>query len=529
MTFNQVVRGSNPRTLIDQVNRKCPHYGGAFRFSLYIEIKYKIKVKFCMEHLYDKLKAYSISGHYGFHMPGHKRNTSLLGTELPYGLDITEIDGFDDLHHARGIIRERQECAAKLYHADESHYLVNGSTVGLLSAILGSTRPGDRVIVARNCHKSVYNAIFLNDLKPVYIYPDMVPGTDICGPVSADQVAALTREYPDAKAVIITSPTYDGIVSDVAAIAEEAHRNGIPLILDEAHGAHFGFHPYFPKNGNQLGADLVIHSLHKTMPSLTQTALLHMNGELADRDNVRRYLHMLQSSSPSYILMASIDQCIRLISEKKNELFECYVNLLEETRSKLGTLKHLSLFETADYDRGKILIRTDGTGIETEKEIKRYTGKFLSEQLREKYAIQLEMALINYAVAMTSVCDTESGMERLVCALYEIDGKLAKYKNNDAELAKTGKNECFHGNNIYELSIRETNIFANTKINVSYADAEGTIAAEFAYVYPPGIPLAVPGERISRQTAEALQNYADSGFDIEGTRIKGKIEVLKNG
>ena len=267
-----------------------------------------------MEHLYDKLMAYSISGHYGFHMPGHKRNTALLGTGLPYGLDITEIDGFDDLHHARGIIREGQECAAKLYHADESHYLVNGSTVGLLSAILGSTRPGDRVIIARNCHKSVYNAIFLNDLKPVYIYPDMIPGTDICGPVSAAQAAALIREYPDAKAVIITSPTYDGIVSDVAAIAEEAHKNGIPLILDEAHGAHFGFHPYFPKNGNQLGADLVIHSLHKTMPSLTQTALLHMNGELADRDNVRRYLHMLQSSSPSYILMASIDQCIRLIS-----------------------------------------------------------------------------------------------------------------------------------------------------------------------------------------------------------------------
>ena len=130
---------------------------------------------------------------------------------------------------------------------------------------------------------------------------------------------------------------------------------------------------------------------------------------------------------------------------------------------------------------------------------------------------------------MTSVCDTESGMERLVCALHEIDGKLAKYKNNDAELAKTGKNECFHGNNIYELSIREINIFTNTKINVSYADAEGTIAAEFAYVYPPGIPLAVPGERISRQTAEALQNYADSGFDREGTRIQGKSEVLKNG
>ena len=482
-----------------------------------------------MEHLYDKLKEYSISGHYGFHMPGHKRNTVLLGTGLPYDLDITEIHGFDDLHHARGIIRDGQERAARLCHADESHYLVNGSTVGILSAILGTTQPGDRVIVARNCHKSVYNAIFLNDLKPVYLYPDMVPGTNICGPVLAARAGWLIRKYPDVKAVIITSPTYDGIVSDVASIAEEAHKNGIPLILDEAHGAHFGFHSYFPKNGNQLGADLVIHSLHKTLPSLTQTALLHINGELVDRDNVRRYLHMLQSSSPSYVLMASIDQCIRMICEKREELFGRYVSLLEDTREKLGTMKRLALFETADYDRGKILIRTADAGLKSGKEIIKYTGKQLSEQLRDEYAIELEMALRNYAVAMTSVCDTDRGMDRLVCALHEIDGKLAKYISKDGNPANSIENETFLMENNYVLSMREINKFINTRINVPYAEAEGFIATEFAYVYPPGIPLAVPGERISHRTAEVLQNYADFGFDIEGTRLKGKIEVLKNG
>ena len=482
-----------------------------------------------MEYLYDKLTEYSISGHYGFHMPGHKRNKALLGTELPYDLDITEIAGFDDLHHAHGIIREGEKRAANLYHADESHYLINGSTVGILSAVLGSTQPGDRVIVARNCHKSVYNAIFLNDLNPVYVYPEVIVGTDICGPVSASQTAALINKYPDAKAVIITSPTYDGIVSDVASIAEEAHKKGIPLILDEAHGAHFGFHSYFPKNGNQLGADLVIHSLHKTMPSLTQTALLHINGNLADRDNVRRFLHMLQSSSPSYVLMASIDQCVRMVSERKEELFEHYVDLLEETREKLGAMKHLVLFDTEDFDRGKILIRTAGAGIKSGKEIIKYTGKCLSEQLRDEYAIELEMSLINYAVAMTSVCDTDRGMERLVCALHEIDGKLAKYEKNETKLANKCETEGFSCNNVCEMLMRETNKYINKKINVSYADAEGAIAAEFAYVYPPGIPLAVPGERISAQTAKKLQQYADSGFDIQGTRLKGKIEVLKNG
>ena len=462
-------------------------------------------------------------------MPGHKRSARLTGASLPYDIDITEIEGFDDLHHAEGILREAQERAASVYHAEETHYLINGSTAGLLSAVLGSTSRGERILMARNCHKSVYNAVLHNELEPVYLYPRLLDGTELNDQVFPEDVGHLLDENPDIKVTIITSPTYDGIVSDIKGIADAVHRRGGILILDEAHGAHFGFHPYFPKNGNQLGADLVIHSLHKTLPSLTQTALLHINGELVDRDNVRRYLHMLQSSSPSYVLMASIDQCIRMICEKREELFGRYVSLLEDTREKLGTMKRLALFETADYDRGKILIRTADAGLKSGKKIIKYTGKQLSEQLRDEYAIELEMALRNYAVAMTSVCDTDRGMDRLVCALHEIDGKLAKYTSKDVNPANSIKNETFSVENTYEMSMREINKFINTRINVPYAEAEGFIATEFAYVYPPGIPLAVPGERISHRTAEVLQNYADFGFDIEGTRLKGKIEVLKNG
>lgn len=497
--------------------------------QLHVQVWIGRRMMGSMEYIYDKLADYSGSGHYGFHMPGHKRNTAMLGAGLPYGLDITEIDGFDDLHHARGILEEGQKRAAQLYHSEESHYLVNGSTVGLLSAILGSTRPGDRVIVARNCHKSVYNAVYMNELKPVYIYPEMIQGTDICGPVSEEQVDAMLRAYPDVKAVIITSPTYEGVVSDVSAIAGKVHEYDIPLILDEAHGAHFGFHPYFPKNGNQLGADIVIHSLHKTMPSLTQTALLHVNGKISDRENIRRYLHMLQSSSPSYILMASIDQCVRLISEHGNELFDRYTGLLQDARSKLCSLEHLALFETDLYDKGKILIETEDTAIKQEKEIKRYTGKLLSEQLEAEYLIQLEMSLVNYAVAMTSLCDTDQGMGRLVSALYEIDGKLAKNNNDDWKLAKKSLNRDLREHNEFVYSIREMDKFTSKKTSVSYLGSEGMIAAEYAYIYPPGIPLAVPGERICGQTAEALQKYTDCGFAVEGTRIKGKIEVLRNG
>ena len=279
-----------------------------------------------MATIYEKLKAYSDSDYYGFHMPGHKRNKNVTGAELPYEIDITEIEGFDDLHHAEGILKELQNYAAKVFHADETHYLVNGSTVGLLSAVMGCTERGGKILTVRNCHKSVYNAIYMNELEPVYIYPQFDTEQDLNGEIKVEELKEILASDQDRKiqAVVITSPTYDGVVSDVEAIAEAVHEYNLPLIVDEAHGAHFGFHTYFPENSNVKGADLVIHSLHKTLPSLTQTALLHMNQTdgkwLFDCERVRMYLHMLQSSSPSYVLMASIDECVHILEEKREEI-----------------------------------------------------------------------------------------------------------------------------------------------------------------------------------------------------------------
>ena len=236
-----------------------------------------------MSTLLEKLTAYGASDYYGFHMPGHKRKLDMLGGVTPCQIDITEIDGLDDLHHAEGILREAQERAAETYHADETHFLVNGSTVGILSAILGVTRRGDEILVARNCHKSVYHALEMQGLHPVYVYPDFDPDTQLNTEISADDIRRALETHPNIRAAVIVSPTYDGIVSDVESIAEAVHVHDIPLIVDEAHGAHFGFHPCFPENANQKGADIVIHSLHKTLPSLTQTALLHINGERVDR------------------------------------------------------------------------------------------------------------------------------------------------------------------------------------------------------------------------------------------------------
>ncbi len=428
--------------------------------------------------IYDYLKRYENSDYYGFHMPGHKRNKDLLECDLPYGIDITEIDGFDDLHHADGIIKEAQERAARLYQAGETHFLVNGSTVGILSAILGVTERGDKILVARNCHKSVYHAMELQGLEPVYIYPEYDAVSGLNGVISAEEVREILNCEGDIKAIVIVSPSYDGVVSDVRAIAEVAHEKGIPLIVDEAHGAHFGFHSYFPENSNVLGADIVIHSVHKTLPSLTQTALLHMNGELVCREAVRKYLHMLQSSSPSYVLLASIDTCMEFLEREGAVAFEDYVSRLNHIRNGLKALKHLKVEETECYDKSKLVISVRNADI---------TSKELADTLREKYHLQAEMTAGHYVLLMTSVGDTEEGFKRLVRALKEIDNSVKSCEKEQVvlPLPKAKKGERF-------------------------------ISDKYCYLYPPGIPIVTPGEEITEEVQAYIRMHKNLGFSIVG-------------
>ena len=223
--------------------------------------------------LEQKLNELEQSDIYPFHMPGHKR--AFLPFANPYAIDITEIEGFDNLHHATGILQEAQQKAADLYGAKKTYYLVNGSTCGLLAAISAAVPRGEKILVARNCHKAVYHAMYLRQLVPVYLYPEDT-AYGIQGQVTPQMVRKQLEQTPDIRAVVITSPTYDGVVSDIKNIADTVHAYGIPLIVDEAHGAHFGFSPEFPENATRLGADAVIMSVHKTLPAFTQTALLHL-------------------------------------------------------------------------------------------------------------------------------------------------------------------------------------------------------------------------------------------------------------
>lgn len=518
------------------------------------------------ETLYKRLKQYSESDYYGFHMPGHKRNKDIIKADLPYAYDITEITGFDDLHHAREILKDEQERAARIFHADETAFLVNGSTAGILSAILGSTQKGDHILVARNCHKSVYHAIYMNELHAEYLYPEYDSEVELNGAINPELVRKKLEENAQMacekkiKAVMIVSPTYDGVLSDIEKIAEIVHEYNILLIVDEAHGAHFGFHPYFPKNANEKGADIVIQSVHKTLPSLTQTALLHMNGKYADRESVRMYLHMLQSSSPSYILMAAIDECIDMLENNREEIFETYVERLDDTRKKLQLLRHLKLVEAGnvEYDKSKLVISVKNTEL---------TGNELHQILSENYHLEMELSAGSYVLAMTSVGDTQEGMDRLVHALYEIDNEIEqndkekltdkiKMSQNDKKekklFNKSGEKEQTNVNNIFEKTRscgKEQKVHSyqlpeleqvyqsaevakmakeqDRTISLEYKNCEGYISTEFAYLYPPGIPLVVPGEQISKEVVEILMQYERAGFDIEGTKEEGKLVVLK--
>jgi arginine/lysine/ornithine decarboxylase len=299
--------------------------------------------------MYDllmQLKDYTSDDYVPLHMPGSKRNTELFSMGNPYGIDITEIDGFDNLHNAQGILKKGMIRAARLFGAEETLYLVNGSSAGIMAAICGATKKNDTVLVARNCHISVYNAIYLNELKPIYIYPQEIidksgKSTGIYGKVSPQEIEKKLERNKEITAVVVTSPTYEGVVSDIEKIAQTVHRHNAVLIVDEAHGAHFPFSSAFPQTAVKCGADVVIQSIHKTLPAFTQTALLHLNGDRIDRERVKRYWNIYQTTSPSYILMAGIENCMTILENDGAKLFETYIERLRLLRENIESLKNI--------------------------------------------------------------------------------------------------------------------------------------------------------------------------------------------
>lgn len=465
-----------------------------------------------------RLKELAESDIYPFHMPGHKR-VSPQDFPNPYHIDITEIEDFDNLHHPEGILKGEQERAASIYGAKQSFFLVNGSTCGILAAISAAVKRGGTLLMARNCHKAVYNACYLRQLTPVYVYP-VDTGYGLQGQVTVQDIEAQLAKFPDIGAVVITSPTYDGVVSDVAAIAEAVHRRGIPLIVDEAHGAHFGLHPAFPQNATSLGADAVIMSVHKTLPAFTQTALLHLCSDRIASTEVARFLGIYETSSPSYVLMAGIDRCMRMLEEDAAAAhFDHYVRMLKDFREQTRGLVHLKVLGAEDFspreayafDPGKLVIEASGIG---------RSGQELKELLLTQYGLQMEMASGNYVLAMTSVMDSEAGFARLQQALWELD------EAGEAAAAKP----ALRPGDIYreqECCMRLSDAVESAREPVALSDASGRICACYICLYPPGIPILVPGEKITEQAWSDICRCMEMGLQVEGLSESGCIEVVK--
>ena len=454
--------------------------------------------------LLEQLAQYNAAGFLPMHMPGHKR-TALGGGELPWQLDITEIDGFDNLHEAEGILKDGMELAARLYGSARAFYLVNGSSGGILAAMAAAAPFGSRILMARGCHKSVYHAVELLHLEPYYLTPPMDPSFAVTASLPPKMVESALAQHPDIRLVVLTSPTYESVISDIAAIAAVCHRQGVSLLVDEAHGAHLYFHPAFSGGAVTAGADLVIQSVHKTLPSLTQTALAHVQGNLVDPQQLAHFLSVFQTSSPSYLLMGSIHRCLKLLEHRGLALFADYVQNLQRLDRRLESLRHLRvLCHGADhcsrhtdffaFDPGKLFISTHGTDL---------TGPQLTALLRQR-GIEPEMTAPHGVLAMTSCCDTAETLERFAAVLLELDGLCHS----------TGA-----------LCVRPTPPLPPVRHTIAQArqlptvplpltEAIGHTMAESLWMYPPGIPLVVPGEILTADIVQVLGGIADSGVQL---------------
>ena len=505
----------------------------------------------------ERLIEYTESDAYPFHMPGHKRQEIPDGMQRdfsdPYGIDITEIDGFDNLHHAEGILKDAMDEAAAVYGADRSWYLVNGSTCGILSAGFAVTENGGRILTARNCHKAVYHAIYLNRLRAEYLYPEEIVEFGINGGIRVEDVRkALEKDAmrcagksgdmrgkrTKIQAVLITSPTYEGVVSDIRAIADVAHEYGIPLIVDEAHGAHLEYADRchsFPKSALECGADIVIQSLHKTLPCFTQTAILHIKGDRVDQDRVARYLSMFQTSSPSYLFMAGIQRCIRYMDSTGRDGMIRYEERLKWFMEQMKGLQVLEVLTrdicgkyraVAGWDPSKIVVST--------MRAKDFHGEELAEMLRKNYHLEMEMTAPEYVIAMTSVLDTDEGFERLTKALLEIDEELLKAEEKRRKtVSETGdqkentvreraEKNCKASETLQSRILRPNETMsiceamdANTG-RTALQNTVGKVSAEFIYLYPPGIPIIAPGEVFTREIVEMIEAYKKAGLLVQG-------------
>ncbi len=462
--------------------------------------------------LFEALKVYDQRNVVPFDVPGHKHGKGLKPMTDYYGermmaLDVNSMPCLDNLSNPIGVIKEAEDLAADAFGADSAFFLVNGTSAGIQAMIMAVCEPGDKIILPRNCHKSAISALILSGAIPIYVQPQIDERLGIAMGVELDDVKETIMENPDAAAVFIINPTYYGAASDLKEIIRFAHQYNMLVLVDEAHGAHFHFHPDVPPSAMKLGADMSAVSLHKTGGSLTQSSILLLNEERITHQKVRTTLSLNQTTSASYLLMASLDIARQQLATEGNARIGAILKLSDDARARINSIEGLYAFGpdqidqpgVYDFDTTKLGVNVAQLGL---------TGFEVYDMLFEFYNIQIEMADMYNILAIVSLGDTEESLTTLVDALEDI--AINRKKPEPITLVTA----VLHNP---QIIVSPRDAYYAKKHVVSLDDAVGEISGESIMTYPPGIPVVTPGERISKEIVEHIKVLKKQPSLLQGT------------
>ncbi len=450
---------------------------------------------------------------YPFHTPGHKQNYNFFNDSLNINdilkFDLTEIPNLDNLNDPKDAILNLNKKLSKIFNSYESFLTVNGSTLGIICSILSTCGNSDFVLASRNSHKSLFSGVTLANCNIQYLYPTMLKN-NIAGGINPKEVEDAILNNDKITAVFITSPTYEGIVSNIKSISKITKKYNKTLIVDEAHGAHFNLHDYFPTSATSNGADIVIQSLHKTLPSLTQTSVIHISKNI-NKNIITKYMYMLQTSSPSYLFMYTTSKLINNIENNILNFNEFIYNIKffrQTFNEQVGINKKITLLEQDEFlqDKSRLTFVINANK----------TGKEVEDILLNKFKIQIETSSINHFIALTSICDTKEGFTRLLNALIQIDKNLIYKENFNNLIQYIDTKQKFKFNDNIKKSIW-------LPIN----KCENLICAENIIPYPPGIPFLLRGEVIKKDHIYLLQKMIDKNINIIGINNIFEIKIVK--
>ncbi|MFD1735654.1 aminotransferase class I/II-fold pyridoxal phosphate-dependent enzyme [Bacillus salitolerans] len=448
-----------------------------------------------------------------FHIPGHKKGTGIdpefrdfIGLNA-LSIDQINIGPLDDLHHPKGMIKEAQDLAAKAFGADYTFFSVQGTSGAIMTMVMAVCGPGEKIIVPRNVHKSVMSAIIFSGATPIFIHPVLDNNLGISHGITPEAVEKALEQHPDAKGVLVINPTYFGVAADLRKIVEVAHSYDVPVLVDEAHGVHIHFHDELPLSAMQAGADMAATSVHKLGGSMTQSSILNIKTGLVSPKRVQSIISMLTTTSTSYLLLASLDVARRRLATEGKDLIERALRLADKTREAINEIDFLYCVgkeilgtkATYDYDPTKITIMVRELGL---------TGFDVEKWLREKHNIEVEMSDLYNILCIITPGDTEKETELLVTALKELSETFRHQAKN--EMVNV------HVPDIPVLAVTPRDAFYSETEVIPFEQSAGRIIAEFIMVYPPGIPIFIPGEIITAENLNYITENIDAGLPVQG-------------